>query len=149
MDWDETLERVRSAADFCASSGLTRFRIEEKDFEIEVRRTSRSATPAAGEASATTAAAEEPQVASNGSAAPAEQHRTLKAEFVGIVRFARPAVVLGTVVAADRELAYVESLGIRNPVRSGGAGRITGIFVSDGEAVGFGQPLIAIEPQRV
>lgn len=147
MDWDETLERVRSAADFCASSGLARFRIEETDFEVEVRRAPRSSAAGDGEASADAVAAEQP-IATNG-AAREQQHRTLKAEFVGIVRFARPAVVLGTLVAADRELAFVESLGIRNPVRSGGAGRIAEIFVNDGEPVGFGQPLLAIEPLRV
>ena len=69
----------------------------------------------------------------------------LKAEFVGIVRFSRPTVGEGTILSEDRELAYVESLGIRNPVRSGGAGRIASIFVTDGEPVGYGQPLFAIE----
>ena len=88
-------------------------------------------------------------VASNGSAAPEVRRRTLKAEFVGIVRFARPAVTLGTLVPGDRELAYVESLGIRNPVRSGGACRVAEIFVGDGEPVGFGQPLLSIEPYLV
>ena len=30
MDWDKALERVREAAEFCASSGLARFRVEEE-----------------------------------------------------------------------------------------------------------------------
>jgi biotin carboxyl carrier protein len=72
----------------------------------------------------------------------------LKAEFVGIVRLSRPAVGAGTVLAEDRELAYVESLGIRNPVRSGGPGRISAVFVNDGEPVGYGQPLFEIESGR-
>jgi acetyl-CoA carboxylase biotin carboxyl carrier protein len=69
----------------------------------------------------------------------------LKAEFVGIVRLSRPSVTPGTVLSEDRELAYVESLGIRNPIRSGGPGRISAVYVSDGEPVGYGQPLFAIE----
>jgi acetyl-CoA carboxylase biotin carboxyl carrier protein len=48
-------------------------------------------------------------------------------------------------VGEDRELAYVEALGIRNPVRSGGAGRVCDIFVKDGQAVEYGQPLFSIE----
>ncbi|MBD5632976.1 MAG: acetyl-CoA carboxylase biotin carboxyl carrier protein, partial [Candidatus Eremiobacteraeota bacterium] len=60
-------------------------------------------------------------------------------------RLSRPSVSEGTVLAEDRELAYVESLGIRNPVRSGGPGRICAVYVSDGEPVGYGQPLFAIE----
>ena len=48
-------------------------------------------------------------------------------------------------VAGDRELAYVETLGIRNPVRSGGSGRVADVFVSDGEAVEYGQALFSIE----
>jgi acetyl-CoA carboxylase biotin carboxyl carrier protein len=148
VSWDETLERVRSAAEFCASSGLTRFRIDEDDLEIEVRRSAPSGglVPAAGTAAEL---AEEAHGPSNGAIAPEEPRKTFKAEFVGIVRFSRPAVSEGTLVGGDRELAYVESLGIRNPVRSGGPCRVAEIFVSDGQPVGFGQPLLTIEPSDV
>ncbi len=149
VNWDETLERVRSAAEFCARSGLTRFRIDEEDLEIDVRRSLRPGTggPEAGSAAGATAGAK--HGSSNGSASKDDGHKTLKAEFVGIVRFSRPSVSEGSVVNSDRELAYVESLGIRNPVRSGGPCRVTEVFVSDGEPVGYGQPLLAIEPHRV
>ncbi len=144
MDWDTTLERVREAAEFCASSGLARFRVEEPDLAIEVRRTVRLAPPPA--------AAPEPAVAvnghsGNGVSTGTEGHAQtlLKAEFVGIVRLSRPAVSEGTMLAGSRELAYVESLGIRNPVRAKGPGRIAKVFVSDGQAVEYGQALFAIE----
>ncbi len=48
-------------------------------------------------------------------------------------------------VEGDRELAYVETLGIRNPVRSRGPGRVAMIYVTDGQPVEYGQPLFAIE----
>jgi acetyl-CoA carboxylase biotin carboxyl carrier protein len=48
-------------------------------------------------------------------------------------------------VETDRELAHVETLGIRNAVRSGGAGRIAVVYVRDGQPVEYGQPLFAIE----
>lgn len=145
MNWDETLERVRSAAEFCASAGLTRFRIDEEGIAVEVRRSARPAPAVAGSASGNGSAAGA-SPSSNGVAAhePAPPS-VLKAEFVGIVRLSRPTVAEGTVLGEDRELAYVESLGIRNPVRSGGPGRIAAVYVNDGEPVGYGQPLFAIE----
>jgi len=147
VTWDETLERVRSAASFCASSGLVRFRIEETALEIEVRRTPRPValpTPASDDELADVAAGNG-YAATNGASHAAKPHSVLKAEFVGIVRLSRPAVSVGAVIAEDRELAYVESLGIRNPIRSGGPGRVADVFVGDGDAVEYGQPLFALE----
>ncbi len=146
VHWDETLERVRAAAAFCAGEGLVRLRVEDRGLEIELRRSARSSgalpPPATDEALAT-------ESSSNGTTATASRLRVLRAEFVGIVRLSRPAVTPGSVLGGDRELAYVESLGIRNPIRSGGAGRVTEVFVSDGEAVEYGQPLVAVEPGDV
>jgi acetyl-CoA carboxylase biotin carboxyl carrier protein len=148
VDWELTLERARRAAEFCAASGLARFRIEEDGLEIEVRRsprTERQQTPAGAPG---TALATPAPPSSNGARPPeARPHAVVRAEIVGVVRLARPAVAEGTVVAGDRELAYVESLGIRNPIRSGAPGRVVAVHVNDGEAVEFGQPLFEIEPQ--
>jgi 2-amino-4-hydroxy-6-hydroxymethyldihydropteridine diphosphokinase len=147
VNWEETLERVRSAAAFCASAGLTRFRIEEEDLAIEVRRPASAVRPVAQSVVAETATRPNgAHLSSNGSSSGPERATiVLRAEFVGIVRFARPTVVAGALVGEDRELAYVEALGIRNPVRSGGAGRVSDIFVSDGQAVEYGQALFSIE----
>lgn len=141
------LRRVRTAAEFCASAGLTRFKLEEDGLAVEVRRRARPAPPAVvrPDVEAGLSANGAPAL-SNGSVTREEDKATvLKAEFVGIVRFSRPTVSQGAHVAEDRELAYVESLGIRNPIRSGGPGRVTRVFVIDGQAVEYGQPLFAIE----
>jgi biotin carboxyl carrier protein len=45
-----------------------------------------------------------------------------------------------------RELAYVESLGIRNPIRVVAPSRVTAVLVSDGQPVEYAQPLFAVEP---
>jgi len=142
VDWELTLERARRAAEFCAAAGLARFRVEEDGIEIEVRRSPRPVRP-----STAVPAAESSAVPSlNGVPSPETRAPALvKAEFVGIVRLARPAVAEGTVVAGDRELAYVESLGIRNPIRSSGPGRVVAVHVTDGQPVEFGQPLFSIE----
>lgn len=147
VDWDVALQRIRSAAEFCASAGLTRFKLEDEDLAIEVRRRPRPAAQAAASPAAGAGGiANGSHVFSNGSAVRDEHEPAiLKAEFVGIVRFSRPSVTQGALVSGDRELAYVESLGIRNPIRSGGPGRVTRVFVSDGQPVEYGQPLFAIE----
>ena len=146
VDWDQTLARARSAAEFCASAGLTRFRIDEDDLAIEVRRSGRHQRPAAPAVPGETGTSNGVHPASNGASPVAEKPKSvLKAEFVGIVRLSRPAVVQGSIVGGDRELAYVEALGIRNPIRSGGPGRVAEVFVSDGQAVEYGQPLFSIE----
>jgi biotin carboxyl carrier protein len=138
-----TLARIRRAAEFCADAGLARFRVEEDGLEIEVRRSLRPARPA-------NAPVATPNAAPSVNGAPAAERRPLavvKAEFVGIVRLARPAVTAGTVIGGDRELAYVESLGVRNPIRAGDAGRVIAVHVNDGEPVEYGQALFSIEPQ--
>lgn len=147
VDWDVALQRARSAAEFCASAGLTRFKLEEEDLAVEVRRRARPAAPAPVPAEAEPGLHPNGAAASSNGASSREEHRetVLKAEFVGIVRFSRPMVSQGAVVADDRELAYVESLGIRNPIRSGGPGRVARVFVTDGQPVEYGQPLFAIE----
>jgi len=141
VDWNQTLERVRQAAEFCTRSGLARLKVEDDDCSIEIRRTPRPSVPIGVEPAPAAGA----PASANGVTA-VSREVVLKAEFVGIVRFSHPAVAEGAVLAAPRELAYVESLGIRNPVRSLSPGRVSGVFVTDGEAVEYGQPLFSLEP---
>jgi biotin carboxyl carrier protein len=69
----------------------------------------------------------------------------IKADLVGIIHLSRPSISAGDLLEGDRELAYVEALGIRNPVRSRGAGRVTSVLVEDGRAVEYGQVLFEID----
>ncbi len=145
MQWEEVVARVRDAAAACAGGGLVRLRIDDVSFGCEVRRAPvarRQADPAPP------APSHEAEVVTPNGAAPAatlETTAVLKAENVGIVRLSRPAVPEGGRFPGVRELAYVESLGIRNPIRTTGPGTVAKIFVRDGQAVDFGQPLFAIE----
>jgi 2-amino-4-hydroxy-6-hydroxymethyldihydropteridine diphosphokinase len=125
-------ERVRTLARFLADAGAVRVRVTRGDEDIEIAMRSRHAT-------------EEPEApgrpASNVSSARID---TIKAELVGIFHLSRPALVEGDVVDADRELGYVEALGIRTPVHSMGAGRLIGIPAVDGAPVEYGQPLFLV-----
>jgi acetyl-CoA carboxylase biotin carboxyl carrier protein len=130
---DTIAERVRPLARAFSDGGLTRLRVREGEFEVEFRR----ARPAHGGGAGAAGPANEPPAAR-----PVE---AILADVVGILRYLRPAVNEGMKLESDRELAYVETLGIRNPVRSRGAGRVAMIYVTDGQPVEYGQPLFAIE----
>jgi acetyl-CoA carboxylase biotin carboxyl carrier protein len=125
-------ERVRPLAEAFTDGNLTRLTVRDGDFEVEFRRAPAAAAPAVPQA-----AASEP--------APARPVDAILSDVVGIVRFLRPAVTEGMALDADRELAFVETLGIRNAVRSRGPGRVAMIYITDGQPVEYGQPLFAIE----
>jgi acetyl-CoA carboxylase biotin carboxyl carrier protein len=130
---DTIAERVRPLARAFSDGGLTRLRVRDGEFDVEFRRAPATLSGSGAAASP----AKEPAAARSVDA--------ILADVVGIVRYLRPAVSEGMALEGDRELAYVETLGIRNPVRSRGPGRVAMIYVTDGQPVEYGQPLFAIE----
>jgi len=135
MTHDAIAQRVRSVAEAFAVSGLTRINLKESGFELELRRSAAYIPPPAS-VDASVSASEPP---------PVPKPDIVTSDLVGVLRFSRPQVSEGNELESDRELAFVEALGIRNPVRSRGAGRVAAVFVSDGQPVEYGQPLFAIE----
>ena len=133
--FEETIaSRIRPLAEAFHATELTRLSVTEEGFELELRRAAR---PAAGFAPLALPAA----VAETRAAKP----DVISADVVGVVRLLRPQIAEGQQVGSDRDLAFVEALGIRNPVRSRGAGRVAAVFVTDGQPVEYGQPLFALE----
>jgi acetyl-CoA carboxylase biotin carboxyl carrier protein len=129
--------RVRRLAEFLTENDLMRVRIERDGELVEVGRPRIDpGSSLLAEAAAQVAALE---------AAPARHIDTIRADLVGIFRPGRPAPFEGEYLDGDRDLAYVEALGIRNPVRSLGAGRIVAVLCQDGEAVEYGQPLFDLD----
>jgi biotin carboxyl carrier protein len=140
MTWEEGLERLDRLAAAATSARVAILRVEEKEFFAEVRRTPDAVSPAGAVPAA-------PAVPSaNGSHGDADEPEplVLRADLVGVVRLARPVVAPGTKVDAERDLAYVESLGIRTPVRAAGEAVVAGVLVEDGQAVDYGQALFAV-----
>lgn len=125
-------DRVRPLAQAFDDGGLARLTVRDGEFEVEFRRAPVAAAPAAASVAIAETAAARPIDA-------------ILSDVVGVVHFLRPAVTEGMNLDADRELAFVETLGIRNAVRSRGAGRVAMIYVTDGQPVEYGQPLFAIE----
>ena len=134
MPADNVVERVRSLVQTFLDTDLMRLRIERDGGHVELRRRPR-APAAAG------IAPEE-----RGDAPPAAQNvDAITSDLVGIFHFNRSVPAVGEMLDSDRELAYVEALGIRNPVRSLGAGRLAAICCDDGQPVEYGQTLFEIE----
>jgi acetyl-CoA carboxylase biotin carboxyl carrier protein len=127
-------DRIRRLANFLTESDAVGVSIEREDGIVEIRRRMHAEDPAAA------------GIFADGLAEPvARRLDAIKADLVGIFRFSRPAPVEGEILESDRELGYVEALGIRNPVHSLGAGRIATITTLDGAAVEYGQPLFFID----
>jgi len=143
VHWDDVTRRIREVAAACVAAGLTRLRVAEGDLEIEVRRSRLPLLHSAAEA--TEAPLAEGPPSGNGVVPHPAEPVTLRSDVVGILHFSHPSVAAGSLLGEERELAFVESLGIRNPVSSGGPGRIAEIFVTEGEAVEYAQPLFSIE----
>jgi acetyl-CoA carboxylase biotin carboxyl carrier protein len=136
MTEDVIAARARALAGALAEAGFARLRVRDGETEIEVRRAVRT-PPARTPANAPAETAARP--------AAERMADVVASDVVGIVRLSRPVVVEGQVLDEDREVAFVETLGIRNPIRSRGTGRILAVFVTDGQPVEYGQPLFAIE----
>lgn len=128
-------ERVRQLADLFVGTDLLRLRIERDGESIELGR--RTLHPDLV-----------PDIPNDlGSVLDAAPVRldAVKADLVGVFHLGRPAPNEGDLLEGDRELAYIEALGIRNPVRSFGTGRIVSIKRSEGDAVEYGAVLFEID----
>jgi acetyl-CoA carboxylase biotin carboxyl carrier protein len=139
MTEDVIATRARALAGALTEAGFARLRVRDGDTEIELRRAPRADGNTVAVAGSAAPAAEPVE-------RPAERREdVIASDVVGILRHVRPPVIEGQDLDADRELASVETLGIRNPVRSRGGGRVVAVFVTEGQPVEYGQPLFAIE----
>ncbi len=127
-------ERVRALAELFVETDLLRLRIERTGEEIELgrRRLHPDMVP------------DIPHDLGMLEAHPVRGEQ-IRADLVGIFHLSRPAPSEGDLLEADRELAFIEALGIRNPVRSHGPGRILAIKRGDGEPVEYGAVLFEID----
>jgi len=128
-------ERIGALARFLSESGAVRVRIERGDdaIEVAVAGRARSSVASRGDGASETSFA---------------RVDTIKADLVGIFHLSRPAPADGDGLDADRELGFIEALGIRTPIHSMGAGRIVAVAAADGTPVEYGQPLFLISRGR-
>lgn len=124
-------DRVRALAAFLSEGDAVRLRIQRGEEEIELtarwRADARRSSPDA----------------LSSEAAPLRVD-TIKADLVGIFHLGRPAPAEGELLDGDRELGYIEALGIRTPIHSMGPGRLVSVAAADDAPVEYGQPLFSI-----
>jgi biotin carboxyl carrier protein len=127
-------DRVATLAELLVETDLLRLRIEREGEEIELGRRvlDRDQAP------------DVPHDLSLLESVPLHLD-AVKSDLVGIFHFGRPAVAEGDLLETDRELGYIEALGIRNPVRSLGAGRVVSVNRADGDPVEYGAVLFEID----
>jgi 2-amino-4-hydroxy-6-hydroxymethyldihydropteridine diphosphokinase len=125
-------ERVRALARFLAESDAVAVRVEDAAGEIELVAAPKPIrTPDRG------MEARSAEVAS-------QRIDTIKADLVGIFRLTRPVPAEGDALDGDRELGYIEALGIRTPIHSLGPGRLVSVATADGMPVEYGQALFLV-----
>ena len=122
---------VRALAQFLAEGEVLRVRVQRADLDIEVAATHciRSHERSGDRTPADSSIA---------------RIDTIKADLVGIFHAGRPVPLEGDVFDADRELGYIEALGIRTSIHSMGGGRLVSVAVRDGAPVEYGQPLFLV-----
>jgi biotin carboxyl carrier protein len=128
--------RIAQIAELLSTTDALRVRIKRDGEELEVGRSRHTHALLTAEALQSDAVVVE---------LPPRKIDAITAELVGIFHLGRPAPVEGELIDEDRELAYIEALGIRNPVRSLGPGRIVGIAAPDGAPVEYGQSLFMLD----
>ncbi len=121
---------VRALAQFLADGEVLRVRVQRADLDIEVAAKPHRSPERSGD-----------RTPADSSIARID---TIKADLVGIFHAGRPVPVEGDVFEADRELGYIEALGIRTSIHSMGPGRLVSVAVRDGAAVEYGQPLFLV-----
>ena len=133
---DDVTSRVRRLVDAFEQTDLVGLRISGTNGDaIELRRSRRSAAGADSD---------EDGVKLGESARDRTPVDVIKANLVGIAHLVKPVLTPGTQLDGERELAYVEALGIRNPIVARGPGRLVSILIEDGQPVEYGQPLFEI-----
>lgn len=136
---------IRRLAELLDDTRLSEIEVEDKGRRIRVARTLGGAMVAAP--AATTPAAAAPIAEPS---APAADPHAIKSPMVGTSYLAADPdadsfVKIGDMVSEGDTLLIVEAMKVMNQIPSPRSGKVTAIYVENGEPVEFEQPLVAIE----
>ena len=144
------LALVQSLADILAATGLSEIELEQKGIRVRV---SKSVTVMA--TAAAPSYAPQPQTAAAPVAAaapptPAANPNTVKSPMVGSAYLAAAPgapdfMTVGMEVKQGQTILIIEAMKTMNQIPSPRAGKVTQIFVENGNPVVYGEPLCVIE----
>ena len=145
------LALVQNLADILSRTGLTEIELEQKGIRVRVSKSvtvMASAAPSHAPASAAPAAA--PAVAAAPPPPPAANPNTVKSPMVGSAYLAAAPgapdfMTVGAEVKEGQTILIIEAMKTMNQIPAPRAGRISQIFVANGDPVEFGQPLCVID----
>ncbi len=134
---------IRRLAALLDETGLTEIEYEAEGQRIRVGRAASGVLSSLAPASA-------PRAPLDPAAADAIPQGAIVSPMVGTVYFAEepggaPLVKVGDEVTEGQTLLIIEAMKVMNPLSSPRAGKVTRIFVSDGQPVEFGEPLVIVE----
>ncbi len=147
--FEPNADLIRKLAALLDESGLSEIEYESDGRRIRVGRGHRVVTESlGGSAVATETTSSPPPVP--GDAEQGVPPGTIASPMVGTVYLANepgaaPMVKIGDQVAEGQTLLIIEAMKVMNPLASPQSGKVTRIFVSDGQPVEFDEPLIVVE----
>ncbi len=138
-------DAVRMLGQLLDEMGLSEIEYEHNDQKIRVSRQVSVAAPlgplpTAGAASSTPASGGDDAIPAGAVVSP----------MVGTVYVAAepntpPFIQVGDMVQEGQTLLIIEAMKVMNPLPSPRAGKVTAIYVSNGDPIEFGEPLVSIE----
>jgi acetyl-CoA carboxylase biotin carboxyl carrier protein len=138
---------IRQLAELLNETGLSEIEIEKSGLKVRVARTLNvQSTFAAAPAAAGAPAAAAPA----GKVDPAKHPGVVKSPMVGTAyRSPEPGapafIEVGSQVAQGDALFIIEAMKTMNQIPAPHAGKVTAIFIENGQPVEFGEPLVIIE----
>jgi acetyl-CoA carboxylase biotin carboxyl carrier protein len=143
---------VRELAELLKETDLTEIEVQDGERRIRVARQMTlvaAAAPAAQAQPAAVAAPVATQTASD-AADPASVPGMLPSPMVGTAFLSGepgkpPFVTVGSQVAEGATLLIIEAMKVMNQITAPRAGTVTRIFITNGQAVEYGEPLMVIE----
>lgn len=157
-----TITQIQDLIKFVAKSGVSEVEIEQKDFKITIKATSKKEAPVHMIAQPQYAPPPPPQPApAPASAAPAPaaapppgsdaKYITIKSPMIGtFYRAAGPGkpifVNVGDEIKPGKTICIIEAMKLFNEIESEVSGKIVKVLVDDAKPVEYDQPLFLVDP---
>lgn len=142
---------IRALAALLHETDLTELEVEQEGVRVRVSR----GVAAAAVAAAPAAPVERSAAPADGAPArpardPASDPGVVKSPMVGTAYMApepgaRPYVEIGDTVQEGQTIMIIEAMKTMNQIPATRSGKITAIYVEDGQPVEYGEPLVAVE----